>query len=222
MSLGAQGVLLTWTEIPVELEAEYHAWYNDKHLGQRLAMPGFLRCRRYAAVSGGPRFLATYETRTIEDLVSGPYLALIGRPDAQDSRIMGAFTTLERLTCRITFDRRSGVGGALGVLRFFPPPSAMVALRRWLAEEALPALTDRTGVLGAGLWENDLGIANGPARVPGLKLPTVNEAEWVIFAEGTDAETVAAALTDCALAPRIGNKPVRSAIYRLMVSLTRD
>jgi len=50
----------------------------------------------------------------------------------------------------------------------------------------------------------------------------VNEAEWVIFAEGNDAETVAAALTDCALAPQIGNKPVRSAIYRLMVSLTRD
>ncbi len=222
MALEAQGVLLTWTEISADLEAEYHAWYNDKHLGQRLAMPGFLRCRRYAAVEGGPRYLATYETRTIEDLVSAPYLALIARPDAQDSRIMGAFTTLERLTCRITFDRRSGVGGALGVLRFFPPPSAMVPLRRWLAEDALPALTDRTGLLGAGLWENDLGIANGPARVPGLKLPTVTEPEWVIFAEGTDTETVAAALADCALAPRIGGKPVRSALYRLMLSLTRD
>jgi len=222
MALGAQGVLLTWTEISAELEPTYHAWYNDKHLCQRLAMPGFLRCRRYAAARGRPRFLATYETRTVEDLVSAPYLALIGRPDAEDSRIMGAFITLERLTCRITVDRRTGVGGALGLLRFFPPPSAMVPLRRWLAEDALPALTDRTGLLGAGLWENDLGIANGPARVPGLALLAVTEAEWVIFAEGTDVESVAAALDAAALAPRIGGKPIRSAIYRLMLSLTRD
>lgn len=226
MALGAQGVLLTWTEIPAELEAAYHAWYNDKHLGQRLAMPGFLRCRRYAAVEGGPRYLATYETRMVEDLISAPYLALIGRPDAEDSRIMGAFTTLERLTCRITFDQRRGIGGALGLLRFFPAPGAMVPLRRWLSDEALPALQHELGVLGAGLWENDLGIARGPARVPGLTFDAPNDSEWVVFVEGTDVEALRAALarhlSDRALAPRTGQKPVRSALYRLMVSLTRD
>lgn len=226
MALGAQGVLLTWTEIPAELETAYHAWYNDKHLGQRLAMPGFLRCRRYAAAEGGPRYLATYETRTVEDLISPPYLALIGRPDAEDSRIMGAFTRLERLTCRITFDRRRGIGGALGLLRFFPTAAAMVPLRRWLADEALPALERRVGVLGAGLWENDLAIARGPARVPGLAFDSPSESEWVIFVEGTDVDSLRDALretlSDRAMAPRIGQRPLRSALYRLMLSLTRD
>lgn len=226
MALGAEGVLLTWTEVPAELEPTYHAWYNDKHLGQRLAMPGFLRSRRYAAVEGGPRYLATYETRAVEDLVSAPYLALIGRPDEEDSRIMGAFTCLERLTCRITFDHRRGIGGALGLLRFFPGGAAMVPLRRWLADAAFPALLRRTGVLGAGLWENDLAIARGPARVPGLAFDRPSEAEWVVFVEGTDIAALRAALASCidpaALARHIGDRPVRRALYGLMLSLTRD
>src|SRR5947208_12513380 len=42
-------------------EAEFNRWYNEEHLAERLAIPGFLNGARYEAVKGGPKHLAVYE-----------------------------------------------------------------------------------------------------------------------------------------------------------------
>jgi hypothetical protein len=45
-----------------EQEAEYHKWYNDTHLAEVVAVPGFVAARRYTPVreDGGP-FVAIYD-----------------------------------------------------------------------------------------------------------------------------------------------------------------
>ena len=50
-----------WTDIPEEVEEEFNRWYNEEHIAEILAMPGFLDAARYVAVRGGPKYLACYE-----------------------------------------------------------------------------------------------------------------------------------------------------------------
>lgn len=45
-------ILIVWTDIPAEIEADFNEWYNREHLPDRvLRMPGFLRGRRYVCIT---------------------------------------------------------------------------------------------------------------------------------------------------------------------------
>lgn len=61
MSETATGLLAVWMEVPAELEDDLNRWYNEEHLTDRMAMPGFLRVRRYVSVSGPPKYVALYD-----------------------------------------------------------------------------------------------------------------------------------------------------------------
>ena len=64
------GLLMVWAEVPADQEAEFNRWYNQEHLAERLAIPGFLSGARYEAVKGGPKHLACYELDSVEVLDS--------------------------------------------------------------------------------------------------------------------------------------------------------
>src|SRR5207244_12440151 len=55
------GLLMVWADVPADKEGEFNRWYNEEHLAERLAIPGFLNGARYEAVKGGPKHLAVYE-----------------------------------------------------------------------------------------------------------------------------------------------------------------
>lgn len=56
----------TWVNIvSVDMDAAYaeafNHWYNDVHVPEILACPGWLGNRRYQCIDGQPRFLAVYD-----------------------------------------------------------------------------------------------------------------------------------------------------------------
>ncbi|MGH7265802.1 MAG: hypothetical protein ACREMB_13275 [Candidatus Rokuibacteriota bacterium] len=55
------GLLMLWTDVDAEHEAEFNRWYDDEHIEHLLSIPGFLSGGRYVAVKGGPKYLAMYE-----------------------------------------------------------------------------------------------------------------------------------------------------------------
>ena len=55
------GLLMLWTDVDPEHEAEFNRWYNEEHIQYLLKVPGFLSAGRYEALSGGPKYLAMYE-----------------------------------------------------------------------------------------------------------------------------------------------------------------
>jgi hypothetical protein len=55
------GLLMLWTDVDAEHEAEFNRWYNEEHIHHLLKVPGFLSAGRYEAFSGGPKYLAMYE-----------------------------------------------------------------------------------------------------------------------------------------------------------------
>ena len=141
MALRGNGVLLTFTEVPAEIEEDFNEWYNREHIDERVQMPGFLRARRYKAVEGRPKYFATYETAQVEDLGAPEYLAHLANQSAWSKRVMAQFSFFDRLTCRVSADVSHGIGGALTLVRFFPPEEQKDALRR--AYRALPTLALR-------------------------------------------------------------------------------
>lgn len=73
MSRPGRALLLVMMDIDPEHEEEFHRWYEEEHLPERMAIPGFLSARRYRAVEGEPRYLALYELESADVLESETY-----------------------------------------------------------------------------------------------------------------------------------------------------
>ncbi len=72
MSLLGEGALVIWNDVALGSEQEFDRWHIKEHMPERLAVPGFLRGRRYTADSGHPRYFILYETASVETLGSRP------------------------------------------------------------------------------------------------------------------------------------------------------
>ena len=60
------GLLLVFSDVAPEHDAEFNRWYNEEHIPERLSIPGVLDAARYQAVQGGPKYLACYELASPE------------------------------------------------------------------------------------------------------------------------------------------------------------
>jgi hypothetical protein len=55
------GLLMVWTDVDPEFEAEFNRWYNTAYIPGYLAVPGCLGARRFIVVEGQPKYLTVYE-----------------------------------------------------------------------------------------------------------------------------------------------------------------
>ncbi|MFI5001618.1 MAG: hypothetical protein ACHQK9_17200 [Reyranellales bacterium] len=192
MPLRGKGMLITLTEVKPRHERDFNEWYNREHIDERVNLPGFHRARRYVAVKGSPKYLATYECDHVGDLATPGYLALLANQTPWSQAVMARFTRFKRLTLRIQVDLSHGIGGAVSAVRFVPDPRRRKALVAWLRDKVLPRAIERPGMLGAAAGENDLEIANAPRRTKSMDQPKAEEAEWVVLLEGADADATGA------------------------------
>jgi len=75
---GPQGLLLFMTDIDPALEDEFHRWYEEEHVPERMAIPGFITARRFRALEGGPKYLALYDLDSPDVLQSASYRHIVG------------------------------------------------------------------------------------------------------------------------------------------------
>ena len=193
MALLGKGMLITFTEVPARAEKDYNEWYNREHIGERANMPGFRRARRYVGAKANPKYFATYETRRVQDLAAPGYLARLADQSPWSKQVMARFSKFERLTLKITIDRTTGMGGGVAILRCYPAPAGQAKFRRWLDAVALPKMIAAPGMVGGFLGENDLEVANAPARAGG-GYPAAEQQEWLILLEGAAAAPALAVL----------------------------
>ena len=82
------GLLMVWTDIDPEFEAEFNHRYDEEHLPRLLEVPGFLSAGRYVAIKGTPKYLAMYELEDHNVLRSTAYLDVVKyQPSPQRTRI---------------------------------------------------------------------------------------------------------------------------------------
>ena len=106
------GLLAIWNDcVPDWLEA-YEDWYQREHLPERLSIPGFLRGRRYEALTPGPRFLTCYDVVEPGILSTEAYRARIDAPTQATAEMMRfAFRNMSRTICRRETFRDGPYGG---------------------------------------------------------------------------------------------------------------
>jgi hypothetical protein len=191
MGLRGKGMLAVYTEAAPRHERDLNEWYNREHIDERINIPGFHRARRYVAVTGGPKYLATYECDRADDLATRRYLHVLANQTPWSERVIGRFTHFHRMTMRVQLDLAHGEGGALTTVRFVPQPAQRRPLLAWL-KQALPTAIARPGMVGAAALANDVEIAVAPQRSSGLEPPAA-AAEWMVMLEGAHPDATASA-----------------------------
>lgn len=74
----SRGLLLVMADIDPANEDDFNRWYEEEHLAERLAVPGFLTARRFVAIEGAPKYLALYDLESPEVLQSEVYRHAVG------------------------------------------------------------------------------------------------------------------------------------------------
>jgi len=124
------GILAIWNDCVAGREAEFEAWFQDEHLLERLAVPGFLFGRRHAAISGSSGYFNFYLTESPAVLTSKSYLERLDNPTPMTRKVMSEiFINMNRTVCRRTL-RRGGFRGAYAVTARFNDQPDMAALTR--------------------------------------------------------------------------------------------
>ena len=225
MPLCGKGMLIVYNEVKPRHERDFNEWYNREHIDERVNLPGFHRARRYVAVRASPKYLATYECDTVDDLATPGYLALLADQTPWSQAVMARFTHFHRLTLRVQLDRMHGEGGALTTVRFVPDPAMRRALLDWLGDTVLPRAIARPGMVGAAVVENDVEIANAPVQSKSMDHPRADQVEWVVLLEGADATatsaTARALFKATSLKPFGVVKPATVGTYRFLFGNAR-
>jgi hypothetical protein len=188
MPLRGKGMLVVFAEVKSRHESDFNEWYNREHIDERLGMPGFQRARRYVAVKGSPKYLATYECDRVSNLGTPHYLRGLANPTPWTKRATGRFTQFHRLTLSMKVDQTHGSSGALAAVRFVPAAGHRRNLIQWLGTVAFPRAVKAPGMLGAAAGENDPDVANAPVRAESVDKRKGLEPEWVVFLEAADAD----------------------------------
>lgn len=193
-SYAAPGVLLVLNDVVEAAEEEFNRWYQQEHLLDRLAVPGFHTARRYHAVDGQPAYMAVYACESIDVLKSKAYLERLANPSDWTRKIMPGFRNMLRSACRETWSLGSGIGGAAIVVQCKPAPGRQDAARRYIKDAFAPGLMQSACLARMSLWEADAEVTGGPSPEAILRGGADRNADWVLFLESYELAKTALAL----------------------------
>src|SRR5262249_7140143 len=113
MPLRGNAVVAIWNDIEPAARTDFIEWHNREHVPERVAIPGFLRGRRYVASEGAPEFFTLYEAESRDVLVGPDYLARLNNPTPWTRNTTRFFRNTSRGICRIASTRGYGDGGCM-------------------------------------------------------------------------------------------------------------
>ena len=220
MPLIGRGALIFWHAIAAGTEADFHHWHSFEHMPERVAVPGFLRGRRYAAIAGDAPIGILYEVENSGVLTSKPYLDRLNDPTPWTRANVARMEEVNRSICETAASFGRGVGSLMLTLRIAPRADGAEALRRWLTGQALPALADRPGMSGAHLLIADPAASRTESAEKKLRDHPDDIADWVVLVEGYDSQAVAEAefkdLSSQSLSDNGAEPEVRANLFRLL------
>jgi hypothetical protein len=201
MKLFGKGMMVTFTEVPTDLEDEFNQWYNREHLDERIGLPGFRRARRYQAVDASIKYMSTYECTQSSDIGSSTYLDVLAAPSEWSKKIMPRFSKWHRMVCRVIADSSRGMGSYLSLARFYPDPAHTSDAEAWLTSGILDEVSQRPGLTGTCAIAVDLEIDQRMTRTFGQEPDPNQMPEWGVLVEGTDLDSINTAALDILTGP---------------------
>src|SRR5215213_4506871 len=155
MLLG-KAVMINWSDVAPEHRHAYYEWHSREHMVGRVALPGFLRGRRYIAAQASRDFLVCYEVENIGVLTSKAYLDKANAPSELTRRTTPFVKNSSRALARVRASLGVGTGGCALTLRFDAQLGREAELERHLRSEALPQLAEIAEITGAHFCVADM------------------------------------------------------------------
>ena len=156
MAKKGTGLLMVWCDVPADKEAEFTRWYNEEHLAERMAIPGFLGGARYEAVKGGPKHLAYYELESADVLQSAAYRKVQANPTPWTQRsgpqaiatafIRNVYTMIHPKSLSPSA-AAAGMAPALQIGRMSVPADVDAAWNEWYSTIYVPNYEKVPGVI---------------------------------------------------------------------------
>ena len=201
------GILAIWNNRRPDAAERYEFWYQTEHLPERLAVPGFLRGRRYQAINGSPEFFTWYEVEQPGVLFSEAYFARLSDPTPLTREIMsGIFADASRTVCDRTILQGDMFGSVVVTVRLDD------VVTRAMAGPLISELTEPVTLARAELWTSaETGRRAGAQAEEELRGPDQKIA-CCLMAEFLHDSTA------CAVADRLRERfpGARIGVYRLL------
>jgi hypothetical protein len=220
MPLFGSAVMVLSFDVVPDAVAEHDDWHTHEHLPERLSIPGFIRGSRWVATQGHPRYLVIYEVQQLATLTSDAYLQRLNNPSPWTSKMMSHYRGMTRGFCSVTGTFGLGMGGACLLVRFKPAQGMESSLRKWLCEEALPALPTRPGLCSVHLFEGAVTPAmTNEQRIRGADA----NVDWVLVLTGYSREVLTELAQHAILMDQLTQRGAMgnlSVLYQLEYSLS--
>lgn len=156
----AKALLGVWMTPKPEQEDELNRWYEEEHLADRLAMPGWLNARRYVSLEGSPKYAALYELTGLEALHSPEYSRAQQNSTPWTRQVVDNLDEMVRneyeLIQSIGTTPEGGAPFALFV-RLETDEAHDAELNEWYQQEHLPALAGVPGCVSARRYRTSTG-----------------------------------------------------------------
>ena len=111
-----RGQLSIWTDIDAAYEADFNRWYDREHMQERMDIPGFMRARRFHAVTPCPRpYLALYDTESLRVFRQPAYQTALERQSDWSRLNFSRMRDTQRRVGELVVDAGQGEGGALAL-----------------------------------------------------------------------------------------------------------
>jgi hypothetical protein len=189
MSLSGSGVIAIWNDITEEGRANFYEWHDREHIPERVGIPGFLRGRRYIALSGTPEYFTLYEVKDRSVLTGPDYLARLNSPTEWTTRSVQHFRNTSRSLCDVELSLGAGSGGVIGTIRFDCEPGLDTDILDKLSRSTLPEVTKAPAICAAHICRADESASNmQTAEQRGRAANMVPR--WVLIVEGATQEAV--------------------------------
>jgi len=173
----AKALMTAWNHVAPEREEEFNAWYDTEHLPQVVALPGFMRGRRYACDGAMPKYLAWYDTAD-ETVEPGLHLKKFIADSSPWWRRIGGFIQHRE---RMNFQLKRDVGEKpredtpwLYIVHTDIPDHIVDEYNEWYDKEHLPRLVTVPGVIRARRYT---AVSGGPKYLTAYELTDRNAFE---------------------------------------------
>lgn len=184
MGLLGQGAVAIWHDIAAEGRESFYTWHGQEHMPERVAIPGFLRGRRYVGIAARLEYFNLYETESLEVLQGEHYAERLNHPTPWTLATMQYFRSVSRSLCHVAGTFGQAQGGLLATVRYDAPDASAQAHRALLTGQFLPALLRQSGVAGAHLLVADpqsSGASSAEQRARGVANVVPR---WILLLEG--------------------------------------
>jgi hypothetical protein len=185
MALAGAGVLAIWNGIDPEAEADFLDWHVNEHIPERVAVPGFLKARRYKGHESWPRYFNFYEVDGWETLVSKSYLDRLNTPSPWTQRVVQHFRDTFRTMCSVAISAGQGDGPYVATYRLKTTRNRTDFING-MRQHAIEPILQRPAIVGAHLLEGQKSPHDGPTAEKALRGQPDAIADWILLIESVD------------------------------------